>query len=302
MASEDAFAKMVPSMCPSWSEKKMCSEVLNLAVETIRAIDDKLISGTPLTDIENSFYDATGGADSISTKVECVRKLMHEQVERGNMTRRELDRLLHQVEERIVSLDEDIDSALRNAREGDAGRLSSQKEKAESRKRMLEGREARSSHPLKHEARITTLRAQLRPLLKMERETRGKLLSIKETKELAAKDELLEEISELEGASRGWFEEDDAFEARLRDSREKRRSAAAGNNPSGKAAPPGGKGKKKPGTGMRSTGDVAWLTPGGLAAMQTALGKKASAASKSKPKSGGGVFAAMMIDGDSDSD
>ena len=222
------------------------------------------------------------------------QELMHEQVERGQMTRRELDRLLRQVEERIASLDEDIDSALRNAREGDAGRLTSQKEKAEARRRMLEGREARPSHTLKHEARITALRAQLRPLLKLDKSTRGKLLSIKETKELAAKDGLLEEISDLEGASRGWFEEDDAFEARLRDSRERR-------NPPGKAAP-GGKGTKNPGTGSRSAGDVAWLTPGGLAAKQTALGKKASAASKSKPKSGGGVFAAMMIGSDSDSD
>jgi hypothetical protein len=39
-----------------------------------------------------------------------------------------------------------------------------------------------------------------------------------------------------------------------------------------------------------------------LAAKQTALGKKAASANKSKPKTPGGVFAAMMIDSDSDGD
>jgi hypothetical protein len=41
---------------------------------------------------------------------------------------------------------------------------------------------------------------------------------------------------------------------------------------------------------------TAWLTPG------NAPGKKVAVASKSKPKTNGGVFAAMMIDSDSDSD
>jgi hypothetical protein len=294
---------MVPSMCPSWSEKKMCSEVLNLAIETVQAMDAKLISGAPLTDDENSYYDAVGGAASMNTKVECLRKLMMEQVEGGLLTRHELERLLRQVEEKIDILDSDIDDAMRDGQEEKAAGLTAQREKAEDRKRMLGGHKPRPPHPLKHEARIAKLRNALAPLLKLEQITKGRLLSIQETRELAAKDDILEEISELEGSSRGMFEEDDAFEVRLMANRSKKQSSAAGTP--AKAAP-GGRGKK-PGTtgGSRSAtnsgGGAAWLTPGGLAARQTALGKKA-AASKSKPKSGGGVFAAMMIDSDSDGD
>ncbi len=297
LASEETFGKMAPSICLSWSEKKMCSEVLNLAVETVQAMDAKLISGVPLTDDENSFYDAVGGVASIGTKVECLKKLMQEQVEGGLVTQHELERLLQQVEEKIGSLSSDIDAALQNGQEKKAGKLTGQKEKAEARKRMLEGHKARPPHPLKHEAQIMKLRKQLQPLLKLEQTTKGKLLSIKETKELAAKDELLEEISELEEASRGLFEEDDAFEVRLQAIRKKQLAAS-----SAVKAAPGGKGKK-PGTGSRSvnSGGAAWLTPGGLAAKQTALGKKA-VASKSKPKSGGGVFSTMMLDSDSDGD
>ncbi|KAL3778363.1 hypothetical protein ACHAW5_008306 [Stephanodiscus triporus] len=216
----------------------------------------------PPTALQNSFYDATGGADSVAAKVECVRKLMHEQVERGQMTRRELDRLLRQVEERIASLGRGHRLGVAERGEGcrEADVAEGEGGSAEADARGSRGPAV--PHAEARGARITALRAQLRPLLKLEQSTRGKLLSIKKTKELAAKDGLLEEISDLERVG----------------------------------------GTKNPGTGSRSAGDVAWLTPGGLAAKQTALGKKASAASKSKPKSGDGVFAAMMIGSDSDSD
>ena len=303
LASEETFGKMVPSICPSWSEKKMCSEVLNLAIETVQAMDAKLISGAPLTDDENSYYDAVGGAASIGTKVECLRKIMQEQVEGGLLTRHELERLLMQVEEKIDILDSDIDRATQDAREKEAVRLTAQKERAEDRRRMLGGHKPRPPHPLKHEARIAKLRNALAPLLKLEQITKGRLLTIQETRELAAKDDMLGEISELEESSRGMFEEDDAFEVRLMANRGKRQSSAAGGSSAAKAAAPGGGGKKPAGTtgGSRSA-NAAWLAPGGLAAKQTALGKKAASANKSKPKTPGGVFAAMMIDSDSDGD
>jgi hypothetical protein len=301
LASEETFGKMVPSICPSWSEKKMCSEVLNLAIETVQAMDAKLISGAPLTDDENSYYDAVGGAASIGTKVECLRKIMQEQVEGGLLTRHELERLLMQVEEKIDILDSDIDRATQDAEEKKAVRLTAQKERAEDRRRMLGGHKPRPPHPLKHEARIAKLRNALAPLLKLEQITKGRLLTIQETRELAAKDDMLGEISELEESSRGMFEEDDAFEVRLMANRSKKQLSAAGGS-SAKAAPGGG-GKKPAGTtgGSRSA-NAAWLAPGGLAAKQTALGKKAASANKSKPKTPGGVFAAMMIDSDSDGD
>ena len=41
VASEDTFAKMAPSMCPSWSEKKFCAEVLRAAFDTVGELDAK---------------------------------------------------------------------------------------------------------------------------------------------------------------------------------------------------------------------------------------------------------------------
>jgi hypothetical protein len=305
-SSEETFASTISSICPSWSEKKMCSEVLNLAIETVRAIDERLLSGTALDDDEQEFYDMVGGTASICTKVEYVRKLMIEQVENGPLTRMEIDRLLGQVEERIASLDADIDVATRDSMEKKATVLTVQRGRAVARRVMLAGREARPPRALKHEVRIMELRKNLRPILEMEKTiTRGKLLSIKETRELSIKDELLSEISELETASRGLFEEDDAFEERLVASRNRKVSPSSAKKPGGSAkSAPGGKGKS-PGTGSRSAsggGGSAWQTPGGSAAGRAALGGMNSTTGKSKPKSGGGVFAAMMIDSDSDSD
>lgn len=296
LATEDSFQKMSPSICPSWSEKKMCSEVLNLAVETVQAMDAKLISGLPLTDHENSFYDAVGGVESIRMKIEFLKKLIVEHVESGALTQSELNRLLQQVDEKISSLNIDIDTAMQNSQEKKASKLMTQKENAESRKRMLESHKAKAPHALKHEAQIMKLRKQLQPLLKLEKETKGKLLSIKETKELAVKDELLAEISKLEESSRGWFEEDDIFEMRLEACRKRQLMPATSSS---KATPTGGGGGKgrTSGTGSRTMmKTTAWLTPG------NAPRKKVAVASKSKPKTNGGVFAAMMIDSDSDSD
>lgn len=296
LASEGTFEKMAPSMCPSWTEKKSCTEFLKAATETIEKLDAKLMSGTPLSDDENGLYDAVGGVHTIAAKSECLKKLMHQQVEKGSLTRLELDQLLAQVCDKIDTFAAEIDAALQKSQEKKVAKLNAQNGKAEARKQMLEGLTAQPPHNLKKEAQITKLNKQLKPLLKLEQSTKGRLLSVKESKELGVMEDILEEISELEEASCGWFEDGEAFHVRLEASRKK--NAAVASN-STKAAS-SGKGKK-PGTGSRSA-NTTFVTPGGLAAKQTALGKKAAAAKKSKARSNGGSAFAAMMDSDSDSD
>lgn len=302
LASDETFQKMAPAICPSWTEKKICAEVLNLALETVESMDAKLLTGSPLTDAELSFYDEVGGATSIGTKAEYLKKLMQKQVEEGVLTREELDRLLQQVDDKINGLSDDIDAAMQKSQDKKAAKLTAQKDKAEARKCMLKGHTAQPPHTLKNEAQILKLRKQIQPLLKLEQLSKGRLLTMKETKELALKDEILQEISQLEEASRGWFEDDDAFHVRLEVCRKKKIAVSSGSSNSSVKTVSGGKGKA-PGTGSRSMnpGNIAWHTPGGNAARQAALGKE-TAVAKSKPTGSGGVFAAMMMDSDSDSD
>ena len=292
LASEATFEKMAPSVCPSWTEKKCCLEVLKAALDTVTKMDSKLMTGTPLLDDEQEFHDATGGSTAVQTKMEFLKKEIQKQVESGPMTSTELGKLLDQVSDKINLLDDEIQTATQQSKEKKVANLNLQKEKALARKKMLEDKNAQPHHPLKYENQIMKLKKQLQPLLKMEQSAKGRLLTMKETKELAAKDELLIEISELEEASRGWFEDDDTFEVRLEMSRSKK-------------VPGAGVSKKSSGAGQKSTGSrtmggpTNWVTPGGLAAKQAALGRKAT--NTSKPKHSGGAFAAMM-DSDSDSD
>eukprot|EP01082_Thalassiosira_pseudonana_P010512 g9254.t1 g9254 contig36:211716-213068(-) len=296
LSSEATFEKMVPSMAPSWSEKKFCSELLKDSLDTVEQMDGKLMTGTPLSDDEQAFYDDVGGALVIGSKLDRIKKQMQQQVEAGALTADERNNLIHQVSERLEGLNDEIESALQKSQEKKVAKLNMQREKAEARRKMLVGHSPQPTHKLKHEDQIMTLKKRLQPLLKLEASAKGRLLTVKETKTLAEKDELLEEIEELELASQGWFEEEDVFMVRLEASRKKKVPGAGGNKSSGG-------GGKKPGTTSRAAnaGKTNWFTPGGLAAKQAALGKK-TAASKVETQGGGGVFAAMMMDSDSDSD
>jgi len=240
-------------------------------------------------DDENEFYEVVGGSTAIAAKMEALKKLMAEQVDGGALTQQEIDRLLAQVRDRIDALDADIDAAVQRGHEKKAAQLTAQKGKAEARRRKLESHAARPPLPLKKEAQITQLAKQLQPLLKLEEATKGRLLSVKETRELAAKEDISEEIAALEEASRGWFEDDDAFEARVAASRRRRAAAAARGG--GSAA---GRKGKKPASGKT------WTTPGGLPSKQNMLAKKTAPKKATKRSNGTSAFAAMMADSDSE--
>jgi hypothetical protein len=115
-------------------------------------------------------------------------------------------------------------------------------------------------------------------------------LSVKETQTLARKVEILEEIAHLEEASRGWFEDDDAFESRVQASR-KAMAATSRKKAASKVATAtiGSDTKVKVSANK-------WVTPG------ESKGWSKSGAKKKGHVSGGGVFSAMVIDSDDDDD
>lgn len=292
LSSEGTFEQMASKACQSWSQKKNCLEAMKVAVEMLQQMDSKLIGGSALSEVENAFYDETGGMSSLEKKGEILKKLMAKQVTGGQLTDGELTYLQEQVSDRIASLQEDIDSAVQLSQDKKASKFTAQLEKATERRKMLEKHTPQPPLKLKHEAQIATLKKQLQPLLKLEAGAKGRMLTLKETKELAAKDEILAEIEELEWASQGWFEDDESFEIRLEACRKRLtvKSSSSKKSTSGKG--------KAPGTGSRSVvKTTTWMTPG-----SSGLTAKSKAAKKNKPKSSGGVFAAMMLDSDSDSD
>lgn len=286
MSSPAVFSRMLKSKCHSWSQKKGCLKSLEQIKLKVGELDTKLLNGSPLTYPEQELYDSVS-MESLAEKESLVRKEMQMQVETGNITRVERETLLSQVAERLDTLDGELAEAKASNKQKKVEKLASMREKAVARQKMLEDNEPQPLHRLRNEPQIAKLRMELRPLQKLEDSAKGRLLSVKETTALGRKEEILEEIAELEEASREWFEEDDAFEARL----EASRAAAKAKE----------KKKKSPvasGGGYKAKPVSSWVTPGAIRKKSSAKPAKG----KSKIAGGGSVFAAMMMDSDSDSD
>jgi hypothetical protein len=285
----NVFPRMIESKCEAWSQKKGCVAALTELKELAESLDGKLMQGQPLTDSEQDFYN-TVSLTSLEEKLSCVRDLMAKQVDSGSITPNEKQQLMEQVKERIQSLEEDVREAKEQNKAKRVENLATQLTKAMSRKEKLLAISTQPPHPLKNEGEIAKLRKELVPILEVEESAKGRLLTLKESQIVGKKDELLIEIAELEQSSRGWFECDSAFATRIQASQTawqlaQRKLAAAA---------------KKKATKTTSSAAAAlpastkWVVPG---AKKT--GAWAKPVAKSKP-TGGGLFAAMMNDSDSD--
>jgi len=312
-SSMNVFERMIGSTCPSWSQKKMCLQVIEDIRKQVQGLEEKLMQGTPLTDPEQSFYDSVSST-ALEEKSSKVKELMQKQVDEGHITAPERSQLLSQVKERIQNLSKDISLAQEGNKAKRVENLTVAKAKAQERLQKLESTTPSPPHALKNEAEISKLRKELEPLLDLEEGAKGRLLTLKESQAIARKDDILSEIADLEvcivdivflsdvrfellinftfwrlsfqTSSRGWFETDEAFEARVKASESawnarRKQAKKKTSKPSTGAAP-----ARQPSAANK------WVTP---SAAKPKVAPKAA-----KPSRGGGVFAAMMMDSDSD--
>ena len=199
-SSQNVFERMLSSKCQTWTQKKGCSTAIGTIKETLEALEQKLMSGTPLTDSEQSFYDSVS-MTSLEEKLAFVKGEMQQQVEDGKITVAERKALLQQVSERLSTLSEEKAQAETDGKAKRVQNLTNAIAKAEERKEKLEKIVAKSPPPLKHEAEIGKLRKELGPLLQVEDAAKGRLLSVKETQALGRKEEIDEQIEQLEVCS-----------------------------------------------------------------------------------------------------
>jgi hypothetical protein len=288
-ASMNVFPNMIQSCCPTWSQKKGCINAMTSLKEMAEAIEKKLMDGQPLSDAEQAFYDSVS-LTSIEEKMACVRDMMHKQVDAGEISASEKEQLIAQVNEKLQTLKKEIQEAEQQKKPKRVENLNATELKIVARKEKLVALTPRPLPPLKNETAITKLRKELKPLLEMEQNAKGRLLTPKEAQTLARKDEILTEIEQLEQASRGWFESDEIFQTRVRSCQENFQKSVMATTKTKKTTTTS---TAKPTSALPST--TKWVTPG--AKKQTAWSKP------NKPKTntgGGGLFAAMMNDSDSD--
>jgi len=287
MASIVTFEKMLSSKCPTWSQKKACNSILGLIKDVVQSLDEKLLKGTLLTDSEQEFYDSCD-LTSLESKEAHVKKEMQKRVEDGKLTSLDKSRLLNQIEEKLEMLEEEIVDATQNKKPKRLQKLKAQKEKVTERQNTLEALSPSAPPPLKNQPQIEKLRKVLQPLLKLEKETKGRLLSIKETTAMTKKEEIEEEIVHLEHNSRGWFEEEEDFQLRVDASRSQAKARVNVKRVV----------KKSSGSSAANRGGKSitnWVVPG-------AAKKNVKKSAGKKKSSNANAFAAMMMDSDSDSD
>ena len=285
------FSNLVKNRCHSWSQKKGCNAAIADIQRLISNIEERLLEGVVLDDNEQALYD-TISVDDLKEKHNFVKEAMQKQVEDGAITAEEQKQLLTQISDRIEMIDSELEVLKDQKKPKRVEKLTSMKTKVEQRKAMVTKISPKAPMPLKYQNEILELSRELVPLNKLEDSNKGKLLTLKETKSLARKGEILEEITELENDSRGWFEDDASFDVRVKKSR------ASGKQQASKAPS-----KKSGGSTKKSTSSSAWTTSASSMARPKAksYGKIGTAKKKKASGGGGGVFAAMMMS-DSDSD
>lgn len=197
-SSMTVFERMLSSKCQTWTQKKGCSTAIVAIKTKLEEMEQKLMSGTPLTDAEQKFYDNVS-MSSLEDKLSFVKEQMHKQVDDGKITVVERKALLEQVGERLATLTKETALAEKEGKAKRVQNLNNMTSKAEERKAKLESITPKSPPPLKHEAEIAKLRKELEPLLAVEdASSKGRLLSLKETQALGRKEEILEHIEQLE--------------------------------------------------------------------------------------------------------
>ena len=196
-SSMTIFEANIGPKCQTWSQKKGCLAALESLTDIIQKLQEKLISGTPLSEEEQECFD-TVSISSLEEKQKHVRDLMHQQVADGRLTSDEKAMLLNQVTDRIANLSKDIAQAEQDGKKKRVDNLTVAKQKAEDRKALLEGIVPKPLPPLKNEAEIGRLRREMAPLEEIEAKAKGRLLTVKESQAVARKEELAEEILDLE--------------------------------------------------------------------------------------------------------
>lgn len=197
-SSMSTFQNMIKSQCPTWSQKKSCLAAIAEIKSITEEFEGKLLQGIPLSNAEQMLYDQVSVHD-LEQKQTHVRDQMHQQVDQGKITAKEKKQLLDQVKERLDTIDNELAEAKKLNQVKKVEKLQALQEKALARSEKLTAiSPIQSPPPLKHAAEIFQLKSKLKPLLELEESSRGRLLSVSETQSLAQKEDILQEISQLE--------------------------------------------------------------------------------------------------------
>jgi uncharacterized membrane protein YgcG len=214
----------------------------------------------------------------------------------GQLTQSEKEELSASLAKNIESVDKEITAAGGDA--GKVAKLQSKRSAIATRKAAIDGAPA-VQRRLRHGEEIQKLRLKLFPLLALEDRGRSMSLTLADLKTLEEKSEIEEKITQLENASRGWFEDETDFRKLCELEEKEAKAKWAARKPAQKKTGATGS-TAKGATGASKSGGGAWSTAGSKSSSGFGGGYKAGGGGSGAKKSTGGFAAAFGGDSDSD--
>ena len=248
--SLEALQKQVPRRVATFTQKQALLKHLKGAAATVAACEAKLAKLETPTAEEQATFDTAAG---LGEKMEWVTQQMEAHIEGGQLSKTEQEGLLAQLNTKLSEADAAIAAATAEGKTARAEKL------AAARAVLVAKRDAAAAvkpvaHAVKYEKELRQLRTQLAELEKIEA-ARG-LQSLETIKKLREKPGIEQQLADIYTANRGWFEDTEAFEKRMK---------AAGKAPAGGAAA-----AAKPAAGAAG----GFVTPKNVAAKPKAAGGK----------------------------
>eukprot|EP00980_Cylindrotheca_fusiformis_P005992 scaffold1284_cov108-Cylindrotheca_fusiformis.AAC.6 len=269
------FQNMVKAKCASWSQKRALLQLIEQEIvdKIISPVDDLLMRGQRVPEDLQSVYD--NSVLEISQKQQYLKDAMHNQVDAGNLTSPELDYLLEQAQHKLETT-----TSTNNKNPKAAAKLKERISK-------LKSIDPIPPPKLKHHGELGKLWKQVNSI-QLPDATGGRLLTVQESKLVTKHDELMEEIDRLEQASRGWLEDDEVFEMRLKQCRSELDKKYSNKNNKSNSNKKGGNKEASIGASTKTRVPITkWVTPG------VTSGQGMSSKKKNKMKKGD-LFGAMM--------
>ena len=304
-AGLETFRQMVASKCESWRQKKRLLKVLQDASEVFHAIEQKLCSGAALDPREQALYESNSGQDA--EKIAWLQGEIKSMSEGGRLSAAEKEELLASMLSNLAAVEAERAKALEDGKAKVAEKLAEKAAMIAQRKATI-AEAAPYQARLRHGDEVQKLRMRLLALTALEERPKSQgALTIADLQTLSEKPEIEAAVTELEKASRGWFEADDdfaikcAFEAKEACGKYKARLKTLAQKKGGGGSLGGSKGggkasgtQKIPGSSYSSS-STAWSSIGVKKPVSQA--PKASGAGKAA-----GGFAAAFGGNESDDD
>lgn len=211
-SSFDEFKKMVNARVVTWSEKRKAATLLTAALARMDDLESRMAGRAPLTEAELAEY-ATLDRAVLTEKGEFLHAEIKGHVANGLLTAAEYAVILQEMGEKIKALADAAtagDSSKRAA--AAAAKLAELTEKRDTLKAKAA---CPVLPPMRGSAEIQALRSKLAAIDRLEKKCAGRLLSVAEAKEIAAREDAKDRIAAILSDARGWFEDDAAWTVRL---------------------------------------------------------------------------------------